>query len=54
MELKLGVGATRGGNRVVFIEQMLGGDWEGGEAIWAKDEKHRVGEGIQREVSPVL
>jgi len=33
---------------------VLGGDWEGGEAIRAEDEEHRGGKGIQSEVGPVL
>jgi len=33
---------------------VLGSDGEGGEAVGAEEEKHRVGEGIQGEVGPIL
>ena len=43
-----------GGVRVCLAQQMLGGDRKGGEAMRAKEEKHRVGEGVQGQVGPVL
>jgi len=33
---------------------VLGGDWEGGEAIGAEEEEHLVREGVQGEVGPIL
>ena len=33
---------------------MLGSDRKGGAAIRAEEEEHRMGEGVQWEVSPVL
>jgi len=53
-ELELGVGAARGGRGPGLAEQVLGGDWEGGVAIRAKEKKPRVGESVQGEVSSIL
>jgi len=52
--LKLRVGAARGRVGVLFSQQVLGGDRKGRAAVSAKEEKQRVGESVQREVSPVL
>ena len=53
-ERKLRVGAARGGRRVGFAKQVLGGDWEGSVAVGAKEEEHRVGQGVQGQVGPIL
>ena len=53
-ELKLRVGAARGRVGVSLSQQVLGGDRKGRAAVRTKEEKQRVGESVQREVSPVL
>jgi len=42
-ELELRVCAARGGRRIGFAKQVLGGDREGSVAVGAKEEEHRVG-----------
>jgi len=54
LELELGVGAARGGLGIVIDKQVLGGDWEGTEPVRAQEEQHRVGEGVEGDVGPVL
>ena len=54
LELELGVGAAPGGLGIVIDKQVLGGDWEGTEPVRAQEEPHRVGEGVEGEVGPVL
>jgi len=53
-ELELGVGAARGRRRVGLAEPVLGSDMEGSVALLAEEKKHRVGEGVQGVVRPVL
>jgi len=53
-ELQLRVGAARKRRRVNLGEQVLGGNWEGGRTIVAKGEQHRMWEGVDGEVGPVL
>ena len=44
----------RGGVGVGLAQEVLGGDRERGVAVRAKEKKHRVGKGVEREVSPVF
>ena len=53
-KLKLRVGGARGGLRIEVTKEVLGGDREGAEPVLAQKEQHRVGEGVEREVGPVL
>jgi len=39
---------------VGLAQHVLGSDKEGGAAVRAEEEEHRMGEGVQWEVSPVL
>jgi len=50
----LGVGAARGRLGVVVGEQMLRGNWEGGEPAGAQHKQHGMWEGVEGEVGPVF
>jgi len=54
LEFKLRVGAAQGGIRIEVANEVLGGDWEGVKPVLAQKEQHRVGEGVEGEVGPVL
>jgi len=54
LELELGVGAARGGLRIVLGEEVLGGNWKETKPVRAQEEQHGVWEGVEGEVGPVL